>query len=297
MLPVHVSPDRLGGSAADVDELRLGRELDGPAGDTEAATEIHLVVEHEERRVETADLVERLAANEYSCPGDELRLTLRTVVEIRSVEGVQKLRARREPAEEEVLGREAPESWKAADRKLHAPIEIQEPGTDEGRARVQVEKGRESGDGVSDRPGIRVEQEHVLASREGNTIVVSRAVADVPIELQNSHGRVALAHDLDTRILRVTIDDYDLAVVAQHRRETPVEVSFRVERDDDHGHLRHVRMIWSHALVEDSGGRSTPCAPQVARRISPGLRSGLDPSLRLPCLRPQTLPGCRFFTG
>ena len=62
LLAVHPRPVSPGRRSPDVDESRFWTDVDAPAALLQAPTEIDLFVEHEEARIECADLVDCLAA-------------------------------------------------------------------------------------------------------------------------------------------------------------------------------------------------------------------------------------------
>src|SRR5439155_19115756 len=100
LLAVHAGPDCSRRGSADVDELRAGPEDDGPAGFPGAEAKVDLLVEHEEARIECADLLQHLTAHEHHRAHDEVGLAARAVVEAAAVERVERTAVRREPAKE-----------------------------------------------------------------------------------------------------------------------------------------------------------------------------------------------------
>jgi hypothetical protein len=62
LLAIHRRPVLLRRGSSDVDEPRAGADVDFPAGLLEPPAQVHLLVEHEEGRIEDAHLVESLAA-------------------------------------------------------------------------------------------------------------------------------------------------------------------------------------------------------------------------------------------
>ena len=98
--------------------LRVGSEERLPAGLREAIAPVDFLAEEEEARIRGADLCDRGAAHEEACTHHEVHRSLRRVVEARSVERVQELRAGTELSEIEILGRETPQGREAAHRAL-----------------------------------------------------------------------------------------------------------------------------------------------------------------------------------
>ena len=104
-----------------------GIEQHLPARLPEAVAPVDLLAEHEEALVEDADGVDGLAPDEQAGAAQVLRLAHGLVVEAAAVERVQRLRARSELAQEEVLGRDPPGRRVAADRPLQRPVRVEEP--------------------------------------------------------------------------------------------------------------------------------------------------------------------------
>ena len=108
------------------------------------------------------------------------------MVEVRAVEGVEQPRPWCQPAQEEILGREPPESRVAANRTLQRPVRVEQPGTDHADARIILGKGGETGDCVVDRPGIAVEHEQIATARHAEPLVHRRSVASVFVQLDEA---------------------------------------------------------------------------------------------------------------
>ena len=119
-----------------MDALGRRREDDRPAAVGRAAHPVDLLAEEEVTLVERADLLERRAPDEHARAHHPLHGALLVVGEATAVEGVQRLRPRRELAEVEVLRRDAPERREAADRALQRPVGVEEPRADDGGARM-----------------------------------------------------------------------------------------------------------------------------------------------------------------
>ena len=124
--------------AAHVHALGAGEEDDLPAGLAEPVAPVRLLAEEEVVLVALADLRDRLAPQEHARAHDDLDLAHLVVVEAARVERVQRRRARRELAQEEVLGREPPEGRVAANRALQRPVRVEEPRADDRGARARV---------------------------------------------------------------------------------------------------------------------------------------------------------------
>ena len=146
-----------------MDELRAGPEDDAPARFPRAVAEVDLLVEHEEARIEAADLVQHLTAHEHHRAHDEVNLAAGAVVEAAAVERVERAAARREPAEKQVLGRQAPERREAANRRLQLPVGVKESRPDDARRRFAFGEFDEALHGVRERPRVGVHHEEVPA--------------------------------------------------------------------------------------------------------------------------------------
>jgi hypothetical protein len=110
--------------AADVHAVRRGREDRLPPGPGEAVAPVGLLAEEEEALIEPADLVDRTASNEQARPHHPVDVAFLVVREAAAVEGVQRLRMRRELAQEEVFGRHPPCRREATDGALQRPVRV-----------------------------------------------------------------------------------------------------------------------------------------------------------------------------
>src|SRR5919106_325270 len=155
-------PPRMRG-AAHVHALRSGEEDDLPAGLPEPVAPVRLLAEEEEVLVGRTDGLDRRAAHQHAGTHDALHLAHLVVVESARVERVDRSRAWRELAQEEVLGREPPRRREAANRALQGAVRIRQARPDDRRLRPRVGELDEAGEGVADEPGVRVQQQDVTA--------------------------------------------------------------------------------------------------------------------------------------
>src|ERR1051325_6405246 len=163
LLAVHRPPVLGGRRAADMDELGAREEEYLPPRLPEAVAPVGLLAEHEVVLVEEPYGIGGLAADEHAGAHHELGLPHLVVPEPRRVERIQRARARRELAQEEVLGREAPEAREAADRTLQRAVRVQQLRADDGGFRVLLGERDEPLNRVADRPRVRVEQQEIVA--------------------------------------------------------------------------------------------------------------------------------------
>ena len=198
-----------------------------------------------------------------AAPVEPVDLARLVVVEAAGVERVQPPRARRELADEEVLGREPPERRLAAHRALQRPVGVAQPRPDDGRLGMRVGERDEPLEPVADDPGVRVEQEEVAAVGRAHAGVVAAAHAAVLL-LDHAHVREALAHELERAVGRAVVDDDRL--VAAHRLEALLEPRQRVPRHDDDrrrqarrriGHRRAGRRRSPRGSIASPGSAST----------------------------------------
>jgi hypothetical protein len=229
VLDVQPAPVR---GAAHVHDLRVVHEDGLPARPAEPEHPVRLLAEHEEVLVEEPDVLRRRDPHEQRRPLQRLDLPRLVVVEAAAVERVEERRARREPAQEEVLGREPPERREAAHRPLQRAVRVGEPRAGDGDVRVLVEMVREPLDRVADHPRVRVEQEGVAPACDTHAGVVARPHAAVLL-LEQPHAREAVAHEPERAVRRAVVDDDHLP--ARDRVEAALEPGKRVEGDDDDG--------------------------------------------------------------
>ena len=106
ILDVQPAPVRC---APDMHDLGAGVEPHLPAGTAEARQPVGLLAEQEEALVEQPDRVGRLPAHQQGGSREPVDLAGACVVETAGVERVEQVGARRELADEQVLGRDPPE--------------------------------------------------------------------------------------------------------------------------------------------------------------------------------------------
>ena len=251
--------------AADVHALRPREEDDLPAGLAEAVRPVRLLAEEEERLVERADLLDRLAPHEHAGAHQELRLAHLLVVEPARVERVQRLRARRELAEEEVLGREPPERREAPHRPLQRAVGVEQPRPDDRGVRALVGEGDEPAQRALGQPRVRVQDQEVAARRLLDPTVPAGGQADVLL-LDHARVRELLADDVGAAVAGAVVDDDDL--LAAHALEAALDPRQRVVGDDDDGRVRHTGA--RHA--RRPAARAAPPRAGSGRRAPPSRR-------------------------
>ena len=163
----------------DVHALGAGEEQDLPAGLPEAVAPVRLLAEEEERLVQRADLLDGLAPHEHAGAHHDLDLALLVVLEPARIERVEQLRARRELAQEEVLGREPPQRREAAHRALQRPVGVQELGADDRGLRMRVGELHEPRERAVGQPGVGVQQQEVAAGDDRHACVPARGEPQV----------------------------------------------------------------------------------------------------------------------
>ena len=243
--------------------LGAGEEVDAPAGLAEAVAPVGLLAEHEEVLVEESDLVRGVAPDEQAGTEEPVDLAHLVVVETALVEGVQRTRARRQLAQEEVLGREPPQRRKGARGALQRPVGVEQPRPDDGRIRVLVGEPRQLRDAVAGDPGIRVQQQEVAAGGEPHPGVVAAAHADVLL-LDHARFREPPPDDLQRLVGRAVVD-HDRLVTA-HALEAALDPLRRVEGDDDDGDVRHRAGGEGRAGRRGSSPRGRSRAPAARAR-------------------------------
>ena len=239
--------------AADVHALGAREEDHLPARLAEAVGPVRLLAEEEERLVERADLLHGLAPDEHAGAHQELRLAHLLMVEAARVEPVQRLRARRQLAEEEVLGGEPPERREAANRPLQRAVGVEQPRPDDRGVRVLVGEGDEPAQRALGQPRVRVQDQEVAARRGLHAAVPAGREADVLLLDHACLGQL-LADDVRAAVGRAVVDDDHL--LSAHALEAALDPGERVVRDDDDARVRH-------------GARSAPARSPSQSRISP----------------------------
>ena len=91
-----------------MNDLGAREEQDLPPRLAEPVAPVHFLAHQEEVLVEAADRVDRLTPDEEAGAEEILGLPHRLVVELLAEERVQRVRAGRQLAQEEVLGRDPP---------------------------------------------------------------------------------------------------------------------------------------------------------------------------------------------
>src|SRR5205823_5467795 len=148
---------------ADVYTLGVGKEENPPARLAKAKAPVGFLAEEEELLVEVSDVLDGLATDEEARAHHELGRPHLVVGETVAVEAVQQPRARRELAQEEVLGSKSPERRKAAHRPLQRPVRVQQARRDDSRTRFAVRERDESRECVAREPRVGVQEQYVAA--------------------------------------------------------------------------------------------------------------------------------------
>ena len=234
-----------------MDALGRGREDDRPAAVGRTAHPVDLLAEEEVALVERPDVLERGAPDEHAGAHHPLHGALLVVGEATGVEGVQRLRPRRQLAEVEVLRRDAPERGEAADRPLQRAVGVEEPRADDGGARMPRGRGQQLLAGVIDEPCVRVEDQDVLAARLGDAEVPAGREPAV-LRLDDPHRGEPLADERDRPVARAVVDDD--RVERRDALEALLDPRQRVVGDDDAGEAPRV----SHAPREPGRPRRAP---------------------------------------
>ena len=177
LLAEHRAPALLRRRPAHVHELRVRREEHLPARLAEAVEPIRLLAEHEEVLVEEANRIGGLAPHEQDRAHQELRLVGLVVREAVAVEGVEGPRARRELAQEEVLGREPPEGREAAHRALQPAVRVAQLRADDRRLGMRLAEGDQPLERAFGRPGVRVQEQEPVARGDPHAGVRAAAEA------------------------------------------------------------------------------------------------------------------------
>lgn len=227
LLSVHLLPSLRRRCAAHVDELRFRPEHDRPTGGRRAVAEIYFFVEHEEVRVERADLGDGLSAREEHRADEELSDATRAVVEPAGIEGVQRPAARSEPTEKEVLRGETPGCGEAADGGLQRHVRIEKSRADNRGAGLALRKLAQAFHRVGERPRIRVHQKEVIGRRERDAHVERGAVTRVGVELDQTNVREGPANELSRAVRGPRVDDDHLVRVSECG-QTSLQVGARV---------------------------------------------------------------------
>ena len=253
-IAAHVLPEHPAAvhRSRDVRELRVRREQHLPPVAAEPVAPVRLLAEEEKALVEQPDLVNCGPAREHDGAHHEVRLPHVRVVETTRVEGVQRLRARSELAQEQVLGGEAPRCRKAAHRGLKPTVGIAEARTDDGRPRMRVGELGEPFDRVAERPGVGVEDEDVRSGCLADAAIPARSEPAVLL-LDQPNGGKPVTHERDRPVRRAVVHDNGL--VARDALEALLEPRQRVVRNDRDGHVA--------ACHECSAG--TQCGPPHER--------------------------------
>src|SRR4030095_775632 len=101
------------------------------------------------------------------------------VVEVRAEKSVQRARAGRELAQEEVLGRDPPRRRVPADRALERSGRAAKPRPDHRSLRMLVREGDELLERAVCQPRVRVQEQEVASGADAHARVVSCAEAAV----------------------------------------------------------------------------------------------------------------------
>ena len=237
LLDEHRAPVLPGGRSAHVNRLRPREEPDLPPGLAEPIAPVGLLAEHEVALVEAADSVDRLAANEQAGAHQELRLTLRVVVEAACVEGVERARARCELAQEQVLGRDPPDARKAADRALEGAVGVAQARAYDRRVRVRLGEAHQCVQRAGGEPRVRV-QEQVPAPRRGPHAGVVAGSEALVLLLDHDGLGEALANEVERAVRGAVVDDDELR--SRDALQSLLHPGQGVVRHDDRGDLRHV---------------------------------------------------------
>ena len=189
LFPVIHRPVTLGCRATDVNEHRFRAQLHAPPRPLHAAAEVHLVAEHEEGRVEGADLVDRLASHQEHGAHQEAPLP-----SSRGQGGAPESAWRRAAD-----GRRAgpPARGHAHHRHVCAAVLGKQPWPQDAGPGVTLGTRHEPRDGlVVLGPRILVHDEAVAPRRRLDPAVRRGPEAHVPGELDQAHPREALADEL-----------------------------------------------------------------------------------------------------
>ena len=162
-----------------MDALGVGQEDDVPPRPPGTEVPVGLLAEQEEALVGEPELGERGPSDEHARTHDGLDDAHLVVVEAAGVERVQRGRARRELAQTEILGRQAPERREATNRPLQGSVRVREARRDERCGRAGVRAVDQRAKRVTDEPGIGVQEKHVTAVRLAEPGVPPRGEAAV----------------------------------------------------------------------------------------------------------------------
>ena len=129
------------------------------------------------------------------------------VVEVARVEGIQRARARRELAQEEVLGRQPPERGKAADRALERPVGVEELRSRRRAPRAVILGERDQRlDALADDPRVGVQQQDEVPRRRFDAATPACGEPEVRPARRAARPE-PLADELDRAVGRPVVDD------------------------------------------------------------------------------------------
>jgi glycosyltransferase involved in cell wall biosynthesis len=252
LLAVHPRPLPPSRGAADVHEPRAGTDADSPPGLLQPPAQVDLLGEHEERPVEAADLLERLAPEQQRGADQE--------------SPAAPPRPRQVPEHGGPYGSNRgspgpPPGGETHRRRLRRAVEIMQLRGERTEGRVLRRTGDEALEGVADGPGVGVEHEHETTARRPQPLVAGGAIADVLGELDHPDAGETLSDELPGAVGRRVVDDDHLPSGAHDAGQAPLEVGARVEGDDDYGELVHVR-----ASSEPSAAEAMPGSGRSGER-------------------------------
>jgi polysaccharide biosynthesis protein PslH len=240
LLAVHPRPVLSRRGAADVHEPCAGTDAHPPPALLQPPAEVDLLEEHEERRVESANLLERLTPQEECRPDDELA----------AAPGPRQLPGEGGPGRGDRRPPRPPARGVSDRGRLRGAVETVQLRGECTEGGVLVGAGEETLEGVARGPGVRVEDEHEPFARRTDPLVAGRAVADVLGQLDHPYSGEALPDEIPGAVGRRVVDDDHLAPRAHQAGQAPLEVGARVEGNDDDGELVHVRASSEPSAVD-----------------------------------------------
>ncbi len=126
---------------------------------------------------------------------------------------------------------------------------------------MRVGERGEPVDGVPDDPGVRVQEQEVVARCDSHPGVVPATHADVRL-LDHPGLREPLPDELERAVRRAVVDDDRL--VAPDALEAALEPRQPVQRDDDDGDGTHTRRVRTQAGRRLRQSRISPPGRDVA---------------------------------
>jgi glycosyltransferase involved in cell wall biosynthesis len=252
LLAIHPRPVSAGRRSPDVDEFRFSTDVDAPAAVLQTPTEIDLFVEHEEARIESADLLDRLAAKQEHRADEEPPPG--THPQARTKESA---RRRRDGGSTGPPPRGQPH-----ERLLLPTIRGMKLWRDCPEPRLLHRAGSQALDPVTHRPSIRVEQQDEWRACFSQPFVARRAVADILVQLDQPYAGKAIANEPTALIGGRVVDHDHLSFGAGDRGKGPLEVDARVVGDDDDGDRAHSGRSTDPRELDTQIGRSAGAGPK-----------------------------------